>query len=146
MKKQNTILLIIVLILIAIAAGYLIYYQINNPIKICTYDSPARFYIKKDPNCVINFLCIKDEKAFKDECGCGCETINITANQTEQKILCTPEQKKAQVCPEYFSATCGWFNSSIQCIKYPCAQTFSNPCFACADENVDYYTVGECPK
>ena len=55
-------------------------------------------------------------------------------------------EKSAEVCPEYYSATCGWFNQSIKCLKYPCAQTFSNPCFACADEKVEYYTSGECPK
>ena len=67
--------------------------------------------------------------------------------QTEpNKTYCTPEQKSTQICPEYYSATCGWFNSSIKCIKYPCSQTFANPCFACSNTSVDYYTIGECPK
>jgi hypothetical protein len=108
----------------------------------CDYNSTIKSYIKKDPNCVINFLCIQGTKAFSDECGCGCEKIN----SEPEKIYCTPEQKKAEVCPEYYSATCGWFNQSIKCLKYPCAQTFSNPCFACAQANVEYYTEGVCPK
>jgi hypothetical protein len=62
-----------------------------------------------------------------------------------QKKACTQEQKKAEICTQDYSPTCGWFNKSIQCIKYPCADTFSNPCFACADARVDYYTSGECP-
>ncbi|VVB77981.1 Uncharacterised protein [uncultured archaeon] len=65
---------------------------------------------------------------------------------TDKKTYCTPKQKKAEICPMYYSATCGWFNNSIKCLKYPCAQTFSNPCVACADEKVEYYTEGECPK
>lgn len=143
MKKQYLIPLIIVIVLIVILIGYLIYYQINqnlNPINgNCDYNSSAKSYIKRDPNCVIDFLCIQGSEAFKDACGCGCKKIDNTKN------YCTPEQKKAQVCPEYYSATCGWFNSSIKCLKYPCAQTFSNPCFACADAKVEYYTIGECP-
>ena len=71
---------------------------------------------------------------------------NCTTQTEPEKIYCTPEQKKAQVCPEYYSATCGWFNQSIKCLKYPCAQTFANPCFACASPNVEYYTAGECPR
>ena len=59
---------------------------------------------------------------------------------------CTEKERNTEVCPEYYSATCGWFNQSIKCLKYPCAQTFSNPCFACADPKVEYYTVGDCPK
>lgn len=63
-----------------------------------------------------------------------------------KQTYCTPEQKNAQVCPEYYSATCGWFDQSIKCFKYPCADTFANPCFACADSKVEFYTSGECPK
>jgi hypothetical protein len=68
------------------------------------------------------------------------------SSEEVQKIYCTPDQKSAQVCPEYYSATCGWFNQSIKCFKYPCAQTFDNPCFACSNPSVDYYTSGECPE
>jgi len=145
----------------------------------CDYNSSTKTYIKKDANCIINFLCTNDKKAFSDECGCGCEKIlsqsecrNHTSTNcpstcqvcpsclTCDSVLCsseefcasiklnycTQEQKSAEVCPEYYSATCGWFNSSVKCLKYPCAQTFANPCFACANPNVEYYTTGECPK
>jgi len=89
----------------------------------------------------------------KDEYGCLIaagyswnETLHSCARQWEIKE-CTPESKTAQVCNEMYSATCGWFDSErIQCIKYPCAQTYSNSCFACADEKVKYITEGECPK
>jgi hypothetical protein len=135
MKRQNTIILIVVLILIVIVVGYLVYYQINRN----------------------NFIIVGGDR---DEHGCigsagyqWCESKQKCLRIWEEtcdsnnsiKNYCTPEQKKAQICPEYYSATCGWFNSSIKCIKYPCAQTFSNSCFACADDKVEYYTIGECP-
>jgi hypothetical protein len=33
----------------------------------------GRSYFKTEPNCVINFMCIKGTKAFSDSTGCGCE-------------------------------------------------------------------------
>jgi len=80
---------------------------------------------------------------------CNNISSNITSNDSiknNEKIYCKEEQKNADFCPEYYSETCGWFNSSIKCLKYPCAQEFSNPCFACANPSVEYYTLGNCPK
>jgi hypothetical protein len=59
----------------------------------CDYNSSIKTYIKQEPNCVINFLCIQGTTGFSDECGCGCEKINTEP----EKIYCTPEQKTAQV-------------------------------------------------
>lgn len=146
MKKRNSTILItgIILIIVLVLMGYLIYYQINNTKKTCNYNSEVKNYIgKSKEECnVIKFLCIQEMKPFTDECGCGCEKIN----PEPEKTYCTPEQKSAEVCPQYYSATCGWFNQSIKCLKYPCANTFPNPCFACANPSVDFYTNGECPK
>ena len=75
---------------------------------------------------------------------------NITTsnqNQSSRQNYCTPEQRKGEMCMEIYQPACGWFDpAKIQCIKYPCAQTFSNSCFACQDSKVLYWTNGECPK
>ena len=63
-----------------------------------------------------------------------------------EKIICTPAQKQAQVCPEYYSATCGWFKSNILCYSPPCSQVYANSCFACLDPKIDSYTPGNCPN
>jgi len=66
--------------------------------------------------------------------------------KTTKEVYCNAESRTADVCTEIFSPVCGWFDSKkIQCIKYPCAQTFSNSCFVCIDKRVEYYTEGECP-
>lgn len=150
MKKQTRNIITIIAVLGLILSVYLIISPlIKSPIvggdknsSGCDYNSLDKSYIKKDPNCMINFLCVQGTNPFKDQCGCGCEKIN----SEPEKTYCTPEQKNAEVCPEYYSATCGWFNQSIKCIKYPCAETFSNPCFACASPSTEYYTPGDCPK
>lgn len=56
-----------------------------------------------------------------------------------------PEQRN-EVCTEQYDPVCGWFGQKVQCIKYPCAQTYSNSCFACADNTVSYWTPSACPQ
>ena len=59
---------------------------------------------------------------------------------------CTPDQRKADLCIALYQPVCGWFNEDIKCIRYPCAQTYGNSCESCKNEQVLYYTEGECPK
>ena len=63
------------------------------------------------------------------------------------QIFCRPEDREAEACIKIYQPVCGWFDpAKIQCIRYPCAVIFGNPCSACMDENVLYYTEGECPE
>ena len=61
-------------------------------------------------------------------------------------IYCTDKQRTVDVCTADYVPVCGFFNQEIKCIKYPCAQTYSNGCGACTDAKVEYYVSGECPK
>jgi len=72
--------------------------------------------------------------------------IAIENNVDGKKNYCSPAQRGAQMCTMEYAPVCGWFNENIKCVKYPCAQTYSNPCMACSNENVAYWTDGECPK
>ena len=86
-------------------------------------------------------LCVEGMKFFSDETGCGCEVVN------DRKNFCPPESRNADACIEIYQPVCGWNDpEKIQCIKFPCANTYSNSCFACMDENVLYYTKGICPE
>jgi len=71
---------------------------------------------------------------------------NFPENQTGQdKVYCPND--RGEFCTEEYNPVCGFYNpEQIQCIKYPCAQTYSNGCFACLDKNIQYYTKGSCPK
>jgi uncharacterized protein len=106
-------------------------------------------YVVEDPEqCkVVKFMCIKGSKPFFDETGCGCEPENATDTQPGGKLKandCTDPRPTA--CTKEYMPVCGWFSQSIKCFAYPCAQTFGNKCEACAAENIDYWTQGECPK
>lgn len=59
---------------------------------------------------------------------------------------CTSYNDCNFACPTLYDPVCGWFDNSIICYKYPCAETYSNSCIACADSKVKYWTSGECPN
>ena len=40
----------------------------------CNYNNPNKSYINKNSSCMINFMCTQGHRAFRDECGCGCNT------------------------------------------------------------------------
>ena len=52
----------------------------------------------------------------------------------KERVNCTDESRNVDACIEIYQPVCG----------RPINQTFSNSCFACIDENVAYYTGGEC--
>lgn len=100
-------------------------------------------YISQDLNkCVdLDFDCNIQEKRFMDGQGCGCQSSTEVI-----KNICSPADKAGDVCAQLYTATCGWFNQAIKCLRYPCAQNFGNPCEACHNQQVEYWTAGECPK
>lgn len=59
---------------------------------------------------------------------------------------CSDESRKVDACIELYQPVCGWNGPEIQCFRYPCASTYSNSCFACQNEIVEYWTDGECPS
>lgn len=66
-----------------------------------------------------------------------------TPNPNE--IVCTAEQKKADACIEIYAPVCA--NVQVECITAPCnpvPQTYSNSCFACAENRVISYSDGSC--
>ena len=64
-----------------------------------------------------------------------------------EKVFCEPDQRGVEACIALFDPVCGYYDGEkIQCIKAPCAQTYSNSCVACADDKVLYYEAGECPE
>ncbi|MFA5993071.1 MAG: hypothetical protein WC796_05175 [Candidatus Pacearchaeota archaeon] len=74
-------------------------------------------------------------------------SISLTGELKNKPINCTVESRNGSLCGEIYEPVCGWFDpQKIQCIKYPCAKTYSNKCFACLDENVLSFTKGECPN
>lgn len=55
--------------------------------------------------------------------------------------MCTSRTK---MCNKMYKPVCGFFTKNINCFRAPCAQTFSNACMACANEDVGYTKPGDC--
>jgi hypothetical protein len=67
-------------------------------------------------------------------------------DEDEKRTYCTPEQKKAQMCTMEYMPVCGWSKQDGECLTEPCMQTYGNKCVACAQEDVIYWTHGECQE
>lgn len=120
----------------------------------CKADEPKKYISKDIDECVrIKYLCENNFVPFSDDTGCGCEFTFESAESGNsiptgklKAMQCTPEMRAVDVCTEEYNPVCGWSDpAKIQCIKYPCADNYSNACEACKDEKVGYYTLGNCP-
>lgn len=93
----------------------------------------------------IKFMCETGFEYFSDDNGCGCMKSQEVPEEKKVTVSCLEKQRKADYCTADYEPVCGWFNEDIKCIKYPCANTYSNSCESCKDAQVEYWTDGECP-
>lgn len=145
MKRNNQIALVIVLLVIVMILSLVVYFYFEekNPNG---GDLIEKIYLSQNlEECaLIRYRCEEGFHPFVDEAGCGCTKEKIS---TETRNFCTQESRNAEACTTIYSPVCGWFDpEKIQCIRYPCAQIFSNSCLACIDKQVLYWTSGECPQ
>lgn len=145
MKKSRKLKIAVSIILVLIFLLAAIFFSIKLLKKEVKSE---RYYVSDDVEFCkqIKFLCKPEYEPFSDDKGCGCRLIRDNSGSSENKTFCTDESRGADICIELYAPVCGWFSPEINCIKYPCAQTFSNSCFACSNGNVEYYIPGECPK
>ena len=80
------------------------------------------------------------------ECPELTEDDKKTPDGERKKTFCIEEQRFVDACTEIYQPVCGWFNPEISCVTFPCASTYSNPCFACKEKIVSYWTDGNCPS
>ena len=107
-------------------------------------DNDFRKYISQDiEECLrTQAFCIPGRIFFSDETGCGCE---LTEEEKSKRINCENYQRNVEACIEIYQPVCGWNDpEKVQCREGSCLETFSNPCFACLNEDILYYTEGEC--
>ena len=131
--------------------------------NLCKKEGEAIPVILHAPTCCKGLKLIKPQDKMilgisgicTAKCGDG-----ICDNETESnyncpkdcqiiKNYCKPSDRNdnsSSVCLTLYEPVCGWFNSSVECLKYPCTTTYSNSCVACSDNTITYWTAGECLK
>ncbi|MFT4297559.1 MAG: Kazal-type serine protease inhibitor family protein [Candidatus Woesearchaeota archaeon] len=82
-----------------------------------------------------NPVCGMDKVTYSNPCMAGDMQIAYEGECTNEKskVICTSEQKTAEICTLEFRPVCGNNN-----------KTYSNPCMACASSEIEYWTEGEC--
>lgn len=98
--------------------------------------------------CTMDYNPVRGNDGITYGNGCGACAAKV---DSYVKGECAIKQTKCtlprtQACTREYNPTCGYFDESIKCIKFPCAETYDNPCTACADSKVAYTESGECPK
>lgn len=68
----------------------------------------------------------------------------ISTGSSTYPYYCQPSDRGNVMCPQIYIGVCGWFNSNVNCLVAPCANTSSNICEACRDPNVEKVTYGDC--
>lgn len=143
MNRGWTVTIVVLLVILGAAIIILNYYPISN--NMCNYNDSTKNYVGKSPEqcSTIKFLCVQGTEYFSDSCGCGCRPVE--QNQTEPVQHMCPENV-SEYCIDLYKPVCGWNDpAKVQCVRYPCAQTYSNECFACQNENVISWSEGACP-
>jgi hypothetical protein len=90
--------------------------------------------------------CTKDAKVCPDGTSVGRELPDCDFAPCPGETRCTNADRAVTGCTKEYRPVCGWFGENMQCIRYPCAITTSNPCMACKSSEVAYWTEGECPS
>ena len=60
--------------------------------------------------------------------------------------FCSEAEREVEVCTQEYNPVCGWYHSEVECETTPCATTEPNPCYACKNPDVEFWTWGECPE
>ena len=122
--------------------------------KCTSEDEPVCGYYPQNKIVCIRAPCGPFTIQFKNRCE-ACKNTEIAGYLPGKCPLPVPDPTETSCpkqdpypngCLDIIEPTCGWWDpAQIQCIKYPCAATYSNKCEACHDSKVYKYTKGACP-
>lgn len=151
MKRKNTAIVILILVLISAT-----YFGLNNE-KVIGGDTdehgclgPAGYsWNESEKECVRNWETGEDRyqiQNFKDCVDAGypvmesyprqCATLGkrVFVEEIKEKVFCTEEQRNSDMCTFLWEPVCA----------YPEEKTYPNSCIACSNISVEYWEFGEC--
>jgi hypothetical protein len=78
----------------------------------------------------------------------GASGTGESAPSGQPAHYCTDESRDVETCEDIDEPVCGWFDlSRVECpADDPCVRSvFPNTCEACQNDNIEYWTEGDCP-
>lgn len=155
MKRMKAILMSIlialVLILIALLSG-VINVNYNNPVDNGG-GSTGIFQISAfgpgDSNADSSFSDFGGGSGLSEGDGSnaayGGRGAFLSDSQTGSRTYCSVIRASGD-CVSQYTSVCGWLDSGqIKCTDGPCVRRYAGECEACVDNEVLYWTEGECP-
>jgi putative hemolysin len=114
--------------------------QIANPASTNCIKNGGTLEIVDEANGQIGICTLSD--------GTKCEEWAYFRGECNATVITATKcsEPRPEMCTMEYRGVCGFFDSSIKCIKYPCAATYATGCTACSDPKVAYWVDGECPK
>lgn len=87
--------------------------------------------------------------SFVGRQGPNCEFAPCPGESAGEKVVshCGPRLSEPIFCTEQYEPVCA--QVQVECVTTPCdpvSQTYSNSCFACANDRVLSYTEGDCEE
>lgn len=76
------------------------------------------------------------------------ESLGESAPSGQPAHYCADEDRDVEVCEDIDEPVCGWYDlSHVECAPDdPCVRSvFPNVCRACQNQNIEYWTEGDCP-
>jgi hypothetical protein len=74
------------------------------------------------------------------------ESESYSFGEVFPQYYCTDESRTVESCEGAQHPVCGWYDpEQANCGDENCVHGFASECEACADENVVYWTDGDCP-
>lgn len=131
------------------ASAETVYVNLSSSYKV--FDTPKDCVAK-------SLICDSGMIPYVNESGCGCKpsivsigdsVLFVTLNKTIGNLtehVCSSTSKQKDLCIQVFSPVCGWFDKDVLgCTGSDCMRVFSNACEACKQQDVVFWTDGECP-
>lgn len=135
-RNSNIIIAGLIALIVLGALMYLVYLlSIGDYNSYTDKDTNKNYIGNSAEECLrIQVTCVEGYKRFDDDKGCGCEKVS---DGDSNKNYCTSESREAEACITLYDPVCGWKDNEK-------IKTYGNSCIACMDENVEYWTSGEC--
>ncbi len=136
---------LIILILALIVVGFVAYPLVKDSFSQLTSSQfPLNGAAVQDPNSQEDPSNAPTTVISPSESSTLAESPSDGVDEFLQPHYCAADSRDIE-CDESQQVVCGWFAEQEASCEGPCVKFYVNPCQACSDTRVEYWTGGDCP-